>query len=301
MASQHSHSRQRCDPGAATEAEQHRLGLVVLRVAEEHKRRLPGRAEPLGDRVEGREPGGAGSRLWAACRPRLHDSHLDGLEAKVVTELGNAPGLLFGASLQAVIDSHERGGVSGPRRLEGDRRSQRERIGTSRTCHHQRPSGPRVASQGRPDCEPDGSDGRGRSHGVILADPTTARPAALPCPATVRAMHPADLPHITATEAAAQVRQGAYLLDVREQHEWIAGHAPEAVHIPMSELNERAAEIPPDSTVICVCHAGGRSARVTEALNHAGWTAVNLAGGMEAWQAGGHPVVDGEGKPGTVV
>ena len=37
---------------------------------------------------------------------------------------------------------------------------------------------------------------------------------------------------------------GVYLLDVREDDEWAAGHAPEAVHIPVGALAERAGEIP---------------------------------------------------------
>lgn len=106
---------------------------------------------------------------------------------------------------------------------------------------------------------------------------------------------------INATEAAEQVRTGTFLLDVREPHEWIAGHAPEAVHIPLSELNQRAGELPADQPIICVCHVGGRSAMVTDALNRGGWQAMNLIGGMEAWQSAGLPVVDEHGNPGRIV
>ncbi|CAN5439743.1 hypothetical protein BH10ACT8_BH10ACT8_09760 [soil metagenome] len=104
-------------------------------------------------------------------------------------------------------------------------------------------------------------------------------------------MQPDSLPEISATEAAASIEAGALLLDVREDEEWAAGHAPQAVHIPMSSLTGRTAEIPTDRTVICVCHVGGRSAVVTDALNRAGWQAVNLTGGMNAWEAAGLPVV----------
>ncbi|MDQ2958794.1 MAG: rhodanese-like domain-containing protein, partial [Actinomycetota bacterium] len=79
----------------------------------------------------------------------------------------------------------------------------------------------------------------------------------------------------------------AILLDVREQHEWDAGHAPQARHLPMSELAGRAAELPQDVRIVCVCHLGGRSAAVSAALNRGGWQAVNLTGGMRAWQAAG--------------
>ena len=103
---------------------------------------------------------------------------------------------------------------------------------------------------------------------------------------------------VSVAEALALIDQGALLLDVREQDEWDAGHAPQATLIPMSALNERAAELPRDRTIVCVCHVGGRSAMVTGALNQAGWTAVNLVGGMRAWQLAGQPVLDAAGQPG---
>jgi rhodanese-related sulfurtransferase len=32
-----------------------------------------------------------------------------------------------------------------------------------------------------------------------------------------------------------------------------------------------------------------------------GFDAVNLTGGMQAWEAAGRPVLDGQGGPGTVI
>lgn len=92
----------------------------------------------------------------------------------------------------------------------------------------------------------------------------------------------------------------AILLDVREQHEWDAGHAPQARHLPMSQLQERVSELPTDVPIVCVCHGGGRSARVSAALQRSGWQALNLTGGMVAWQAAGLQVVDQAGNPGQV-
>jgi rhodanese-related sulfurtransferase len=98
-------------------------------------------------------------------------------------------------------------------------------------------------------------------------------------------------PDVSPQEARALLADGALLLDVRERDEWDAGHAPEAVHVPMSELQHRAAEVPTDRLVVCICHLGARSAAVSSALNAAGWQTVNLAGGMNAWEAAGLPVV----------
>ena len=44
-----------------------------------------------------------------------------------------------------------------------------------------------------------------------------------------------EVPEITADEAQAAIATGALLLDVREPDEWEAGHAPDALHLPMRE------------------------------------------------------------------
>ena len=106
---------------------------------------------------------------------------------------------------------------------------------------------------------------------------------------------------ISATDGAELVREGAVLLDVREDHEWVAGHAPQAIHIAMSTINQHVADIPTGKTIVCICHVGGRSARVAWALNQGGWEAMNLSGGMQAWAEAGLPVVDEQGAPGFVV
>jgi rhodanese-related sulfurtransferase len=97
---------------------------------------------------------------------------------------------------------------------------------------------------------------------------------------------------------ASAVPGDAWLLDVREHEEWVAGHAPDATHIPLGELGQRVAEIPTDQTVYVICRSGHRSARVTEALNDAGWQAVNVGGGMQDWATADRPMVcESGGEP----
>lgn len=107
----------------------------------------------------------------------------------------------------------------------------------------------------------------------------------------------------TPQAGAESVPADALLLDVREDDEWAAGRAEGALHIPMSEfvgrvgeLTERAGE---DEQVYVVCRSGGRSAQVTQYLRQQGVDAVNVDGGMLAWEAAGRPLVgasaDGEG------
>ncbi len=101
---------------------------------------------------------------------------------------------------------------------------------------------------------------------------------------------------------AEDVPADAYLLDVREDDEWMAGHAPGAHHLPMMDVPARMAEVPADGEVVVVCRMGGRSAQVTAYLVNQGWDNVrNLEGGMEDWAAGGRPVVSEDGTPARVI
>ena len=112
---------------------------------------------------------------------------------------------------------------------------------------------------------------------------------------------PTQISEITADEANQLVESGAFLLDVREEDEWEAGHAPAAVHLPMGLLSDRIAEIPTDRTIVCVCRMGGRSGAVATALEEAGFDVHNLDGGMTAWEIAGLPVVTDDGTPGQII
>jgi rhodanese-related sulfurtransferase len=102
------------------------------------------------------------------------------------------------------------------------------------------------------------------------------------------------------TPAAAHDRPaGTVLLDVREDDEWEAGHAPGATHIALGKLRPDA--LAAGAKVLCICRSGGRSGRATDALRAAGIDATNVAGGMNAWTAAGLPVVRDDGRPGAVI
>jgi rhodanese-related sulfurtransferase len=100
---------------------------------------------------------------------------------------------------------------------------------------------------------------------------------------------------------AAEVPAGAFLLDVREPDEWVAGHPPGAYHLPMMEIPHRAAEVPTDRDVVVLCRVGARSAQVVAYLRQRGWDNVrNLDGGLQAWAAAGRDLVGGDGGAGYV-
>jgi molybdopterin-guanine dinucleotide biosynthesis protein A/rhodanese-related sulfurtransferase len=106
-----------------------------------------------------------------------------------------------------------------------------------------------------------------------------------------------DIPEVDVSELATRRAEGAPLLDVREDDEYAEGHVPGAQHIPLSQVPERAGEIPGDGTVYVICRSGGRSAKAVEHLRSTGVDAVNVAGGTLAWIEAGHDVATGD-QPG---
>jgi rhodanese-related sulfurtransferase len=66
--------------------------------------------------------------------------------------------------------------------------------------------------------------------------------------------------------------------------------------VPMSELQERASELP-RRPLLLVCHSGSRSMAATGYLRALGYDATNVAGGMVAWQRAGLAVRTGPPDP----
>ncbi len=88
-------------------------------------------------------------------------------------------------------------------------------------------------------------------------------------------------------------REDAIVIDVREQGEYSQGHIPNAKHIPLSAIEQRAKELEPhkNTPVILCCATGARSAGASATLRKLGFEQVfNLQGGMGAWQQAGQPV-----------
>ena len=106
--------------------------------------------------------------------------------------------------------------------------------------------------------------------------------------------------NVEAFDAKELQRGGAVIVDVREKGEWDAGHIPKAKHHPLRGLPSSMGRLPEDRTLVVVCRSGNRSARATKALTKAGFDAVNLTGGVTAWQAAGLPLVNSRGKQGSL-
>jgi hydroxyacylglutathione hydrolase len=76
------------------------------------------------------------------------------------------------------------------------------------------------------------------------------------------------------------------LLDVRSEREWNAGHVAGAIHIPIGDVNARAADLSRDTPIATICEGGYRSMLAASILMRAGFPNVlNVAGGMAAYRA----------------
>ncbi len=106
-------------------------------------------------------------------------------------------------------------------------------------------------------------------------------------------MTPVETPEIGVDQLAEAVRAGGAIIDVREPQEYLAGHVPGAVLIPMSQLPGRAAELDRRTPVYVVCASGNRSATMTGVLRSAGFDAYSVAGGTSEWAHSGRLVVGG--------
>ncbi|WP_406073377.1 rhodanese-like domain-containing protein [Streptomyces virginiae] len=96
----------------------------------------------------------------------------------------------------------------------------------------------------------------------------------------------------------------AVLLDVREADEYQAGHAPGALHVPLSRLAAGAADVPGGRSgrgIVLICRSGHRSQDAARLLADRGVASVDVAGGMRDWEERGLPVQDAQGTAGTVI
>ncbi len=90
----------------------------------------------------------------------------------------------------------------------------------------------------------------------------------------------------------------AVVIDVREIDEYVAGHIPGAINIPLSTVPDNIQNMTIASVVHLVCQAGGRSARACDFLESQdgvhGTTFINVAGGTSGWILEGNDVVTGD-------
>ena len=101
------------------------------------------------------------------------------------------------------------------------------------------------------------------------------------------------LPEVNLGLFAGAHAAGGLVIDVREPHEYAAGHVPGARLIPLARLSHHVAELPAGKPVYVICACGDRSLTAAQFLNGSGIDARSVRGGTSAWIARGLPVVQG--------
>ncbi|HIG16713.1 MAG TPA: rhodanese-like domain-containing protein [Candidatus Handelsmanbacteria bacterium] len=102
-----------------------------------------------------------------------------------------------------------------------------------------------------------------------------------------------QLDSIGASDLASRLKESAralFVLDVRTESEWNAGHIEGAHHIHGGLLQSRFNEVPKDRPIAVVCGSGYRGSIASSFLKREGYQDVsNILGGMSAWTAAGLP------------
>jgi rhodanese-related sulfurtransferase/DNA-binding transcriptional ArsR family regulator len=113
---------------------------------------------------------------------------------------------------------------------------------------------------------------------------------------------PHDLDPVTLEELWARARAGEVtILDVRPREEYLAGHIPGALSVPLAELEERLARLPPGVEIVTYCRGPYcvLAPQGVARLRMHGFAARRLADGFPEWRLAGLPIVAGP-APGTM-
>jgi rhodanese-related sulfurtransferase len=81
------------------------------------------------------------------------------------------------------------------------------------------------------------------------------------------------------------------VVDVREPHEFAAGHIPNSVLHPLSSFDPAALPVEDGKRIVFSCAAGVRSVRAIEFAQAAGLDLrEHFAGGFREWSLAGEPI-----------
>jgi rhodanese-related sulfurtransferase len=105
---------------------------------------------------------------------------------------------------------------------------------------------------------------------------------------------------LTDARSVYERRGDIQILDVREPHEWEAGHIEGSVHLPLNQVMAGQEDLDPAKPVAVVCAVGSRSEVGALMLRARGYDAYNVDGGLHEWEHEGLPLVTDDGQPGRV-
>ena len=111
-----------------------------------------------------------------------------------------------------------------------------------------------------------------------------------------------SLDAVSRTELLDRLAEGMVtVLDVRPEDEFVLGHLPSAVNIPLGELRRRLADLNPDHEIVAYCRGPYcvLSYEAVALLRARGFNIRRLEDGLPEWRAAGLPVVTGNARPAT--
>jgi rhodanese-related sulfurtransferase len=101
------------------------------------------------------------------------------------------------------------------------------------------------------------------------------------------AVHDVTIDEVKAGLAAHSI----LLIDVREPHEFVAGHIPGAINLPLSSFDPAEIQARPGQQVVFSCRSGSRTLKAIAAAQAAGFPYdTHFPGSMLEWLAMGEPV-----------
>ena len=109
-----------------------------------------------------------------------------------------------------------------------------------------------------------------------------------------------EIEPVNRDELLGRVRTGAVtVLDVRPAEEYVAGHIPGAISVPLEDLERKLSELPRDQEIVAYCRGPYcvLAIQAVEILRKRGFQAVRLEDGVQDWRALGFPVAVGDERP----
>ncbi len=76
------------------------------------------------------------------------------------------------------------------------------------------------------------------------------------------------------------VRYGGIIVDVRSKEEFLKGHIPMAVNVPLEEIQSGHFSLPKSKYILLYCMYGGGSTLASKLLSQEGYKVINTIGGL---------------------
>ena len=77
---------------------------------------------------------------------------------------------------------------------------------------------------------------------------------------------------------------GGIIVDVRGREEFVGGHIPMAVNLPLEDIKQGNISFPKGKLLIVYCETGGRSTVAASILSDKGYRVINTVGGLREYR-----------------